>query len=360
MPAIIQSIQQVTITIPNSTATATGSLSPAVNTSNAAIWWNGQNTNYTGNAVQVCTVGVQLTNSTTLTATRSTATFANTVTVIVTVVEFISSVVNSIQYGTVPLSATTSGTYTLPTSVGANSFVILNGASGGNSVATSDPYVTLNQGTGVVTANMGASSTSTIYFCVVDLTSTVIASVQQIAVSINGFSTTSTTATITSVATANTILVSGGLIASNSSFFGFGSFTAQLTNATTVTFTRGGIGSAAIRPVVTVVQFQSNVLTANAVQRNTTTISSSSTTNTGTITSVNTAYALCNYCGFSGGTTTGNISPQQALATAVLTNATTETSTINTAAVANTTSWEVVEFLSTVTAQPQGLAILNP
>lgn len=345
--SIIKSIQAVSITIASGSTSNTATIN-AVTIANAATFLNGRTTNYTGNNQEFVNVAVTLTATNTVTATRGGST-TNAVTVAATIVEFQSAVVNSIQYGSVAISASTSGTTTLGTSVGSNSFVILNGETvAASATIGTEPVVSLNQGTGVVTATIGISGSPTVYFCVVDLTSTAIASVQQATFVGSTGTATTKTATINPVTTADTILVCGGLTTnSGGSIWNGSAFTAQLTNTTTVTFTRAATNSQNVNLLVTAVQFQSGVLTANAVQRGTTAISSSATSNTSGVTTVNTSFALCNYCGFAGGNASER--SDEALTTVVLSNATTVTSTLQTASAACTTSWEVVEFASATT-----------
>jgi hypothetical protein len=173
---------------------------------------------------------------------------------------------------------------------------------------------------------------------VVDLDSTVVASVQQRALTSTSTGTTDVD-TITSVTPGNTALFYNGLIRGGAVDINSVGYYQQLTNATTVTYTGNSAGSATSRiHMYTVVVFTGAALNGS-VQRGTIVLSAQ-TSNTATITSVTTAKSFVNWGNFAA-STTGSASVTQP--TLTLTNATTVTAAVN-AAGSPTVSYEVVQF----------------
>lgn len=152
---------------------------------------------------------------------------------------------------------------------------------------------------------------------------------------------TSNTATITSVAMANSRLRHLWSSVSSGGNFGQGAISLVLTNATTITATtQTDIGSTHVVSYE-ITEYWPGVL--RSVQRNTITLGAAVTSNTATITSVNTAKSELSYLGEQ----SDEAQNADSFAKVVLTNATTVTATRNGGGGAAGTaivSFEVAEF----------------
>jgi hypothetical protein len=343
--SVIKHIEQGSITIGSTSLTGTYTLagSYAVNAANTILIWDGRTTTTNSAALyERVATRITLTNSTTVTATRENST--DSVTVYFTVVEFASGV-NSVQYGTVPITATnTSGTTTLGSAVGSNAFVIWLGAS----VQTASQHetnvvtgVSLNTGTHVVTATIGVADptdTITTNFVVVDLDSSIVSGIQQIA-------TTSTaasgidTASISPISTASTVLFYGGVI----NAFGAGAdvniadYTQELA-ASAVTFTRNQVTNTISRThYFTAVSFNPGVI--KSLQRGTIPIPAATSQPATLATSVDTTKTFVNWGNFQSAASVARTTQPNL----VLTNTNTVTASVNTAG-SPTVAYEAVEF----------------
>jgi hypothetical protein len=341
--SLIKSIQNVSVTIAGSSATGTATIT-SVNTANTALFYGGQQVsgqnNFDGQYASI-----DLTNATTLTATRNISQ-STTVTVWVTVVEFQSSAVKSIQYGTASTGAAASGTATITSVTTTNSAIIFNGqvcqVASSSAMSSCLVHGVLTNAT-TVTATRGASSGSAVilHFCVLEFNSGILNSSTQAATIQIASAGTSNTATITSVTTSQTATMYGGLITSNGSGAGNVYAYAQLTNGTTLTVTRNSNAAVTTTVPVTVMEFKA--ANVNSLNRAKTTIASSASSQTATITAVNTSLTAISHLGMSdsaAGTAIGDN-----LGDASLTNATTVTmarGTSNTNSLDN--SWEAIEF----------------
>ena len=336
--SVISNIQNISITVAgagSNTATIT-----SVDTTKTIILMQGFTTPSISNSFyQGIIPRLSLTNATTVTATggRSDATF----TVNAVVITFASGV-NSIQKGTISIASGTSATATI-SAVGANAFVIwlgsnVNGAGGSDPIFNAYTNVVLTNST-TVTANIsGIDSTVVVGYIVADLGSTIVNTVQPVLHTTSGADTAnSETDTITSVTTGNTILVYNGASVGNSNPSNV-IWDTTLTNATTVTLTRGGTTGVATNTAYTVVQLAAGALNGS-VQRGAITYSSAAS-GTSTISSVTTSKSFVNFTGFH---TTGTTNPSICLSSLTLTNATTVTGNLNTSGT-GATQWEVVQF----------------
>lgn len=146
------------------------------------------------------------------------------------------------------------------------------------------------------------------------------------------------TATITAVNTDNAILVFLGASGSATTNINRMLTRVALTNATTVTGTRGN-GTNAMTIAFVVIEFQPGVI--KRVQRGTITIGSAAASNTDTITSVNTAKAVAIYLGHSSSNTGIDDSDWLRM---TLTDATTVTATRGDTTGTLIVSYQVVEF----------------
>ncbi len=336
--SIIVSITPISITIASGSTSNTQTIT-AVNTSNAALFYQGQ-TNSANDTNTNAWAHLVLTNGTTVTATRNAST-TTTVTVKGTVVEFTSAAIQSIQAGTITMTAVGSNTATISSVTTANSICIFLGQT-----ATSNNTTLTNASSGVVltnattvTANRGnTAGNATVSFMIVEFKAAVLNNIQPFAKTLTT-SSLSDTQTITSVNTANTLLVWGGDYSQVSAVIS-ALYEVVLTNSTTLTFTRTGTSSTTKTINVTVLEFASSIL--NSMQRGTT--SNASTSATATITAVNTAKAFSNYVGFNTNAAANNYIETNS--TVELTNSTTVTSRKASAGTSTSiTSWEVPEFI---------------
>lgn len=333
--AYLQSVQYGSITLGNGVASNTATIT-SVNTSLAYVVFLGQtwDTSTTNNKEWASVV---LTNGTTVTAQRG-ASGTNSVTVNFMVIEGTSSLIDTVQAGTVSISASTSGTATITSVDLTRSMIIYSGSnlsSTGTVPTAASAGITLTNAT-TVTATVGASSTVTVYYVVVQFKAAAIQSVQQRAI-VSTATTTTQADTITSINTANTLLFWGGISTTTSTWAVFSVY-AQLTSSTNVNLVRTGTAATSRTYNYTVVEFVSGVITS--MQRSTTSVASA-TSATSTITSVNTTKAVANFNGFNcTGTVYGEIEADM-----TLTNATTITAKKGIAgATTSIVGWEVAEF----------------
>ncbi|OWK47539.1 hypothetical protein [Fimbriiglobus ruber] len=327
---VIASIQPFSIAIGSGSTSATATIT-TVNTSNAVVFFQGFTTAYASSLAEFALARVALTNSTTVTATINSS--GNACTVYGTVVEFTSAAMaTSVQTGTITMSSSvTSGTATISSVTTADSSVFYLGlTTSGTSSTQADIWTTLalTNSTTVTAAKNSNGQAVTIGYAVVNFASGLINSVQPRSVTLTTAN-TSDTDTITSVVTANAMVVYAGCqVGANnapSTFF----YVPQLTGSTTVTLTRGGTSTTSRTMNYTVVEFASGVL--NSVQRGTIALHNV-TSNTATITSVSTSHAVANLNNFSSSLAAGD--PAETFPGVALTNATTVTATVQATAAA--------------------------
>jgi hypothetical protein len=337
--SVIQSIQQGTITIAAASASNTATIS-AVVTANSILIFNGITSTTTSSTLyHRATTRISLTNTTTVTATRINT--SDSVTVGFTVIEFASGV-NSVQQGTITITAGGTSNTGAVSAVGATAFVLYQGMAtndvSGISYAGYAASVTLTNST-TVTANIGAALTtdSIVGYMVVDLGSTIVSSVQQRTATNTGAS-SAWTDTISSVTVGQTLLFYNGVITTPKTAL-ITSFanTLELTNSTTVTLTRAGTSTTSQTVSYVAVTFAAAALNGN-IQRGTITLAAA-TSNTATITGVTTAKSAVIW----GNERVTSNTPATDLARLDLTNTTTVTATVNTAG-SPTVSYQVIQF----------------
>lgn len=337
----IRSIQTFEITIGTSATSNTATIT-SVTTGNSVIFFNGFTTTNSGTTIREYAARVELTNGTTVTAYRDTSSATHTVTARGTVVEFESAAISSIQHGTVTVGASnTGGTATISSVTTSRSVLFYLGVTNTTSTTSSNVVhcrIDLTDATTVTaTRNTSTSAVLTVGYIVVEFASGITQSVQPRSVTLtsNG---TSSTDTITSVTTGNTMLIYNGVTSGNTTLANF-MYNLQLTSATQVTLARTGTSTSTRTINYTAVEFASGMI--STVQRGTTAISSVTSADT-TITSVNTSKALCNATNFS----TDATNTHERYATAKLLNATTVRAEKNTAGSTDSTmGWEVIEFV---------------
>jgi hypothetical protein len=340
----LQSVQLFEITIASAGSSNTATIS-SVDATRSVIFLTGFTTTYSGTTLRDFIPSVTLTNSTTVTAQRGDVD-ASTVTVRGYVAEFTSAAVDSVEYGTISLAngvgsntATISAVTTARTSVfhlGQTSNVANATSTEGNIYHT----LTLTDSTTITADRNATSGASTVNFCAVQWASGVLQSMQTISRTLTSGN-LSDTETISSVTTGNTLLAYAGIRCSSSTetiYF----YTLELTNGTTVTYTRTATTSTSRTINYTVLEFIPGVLSQN-VQRGTTAMNNATQTDTA-ISSVNTSKSIVNYCGFRISATGG---ADQRSATIKLQDATTvrsDKAVGGGAGYTMTNSWEVAEF----------------
>lgn len=334
--SVISRIQSGTITIAAASSSNTATIT-SVDTTKSIIIYEGRQPTSTGSAnTNRSAARIALTNATTVTATRQNTNDA--VTVAFTVVEFASGV-NSIQSGTIAIAgAATSNTATI-SAVGANAFVLWLGGSTavtGLTWTTTECSAELTNST-TVTARCQTNEAMTIGYMVADLDTTIVSAIEQRAVT-NTSGNAAFTDTITSVDTNKAVLFyNGAIVPATSSTVTSFACTVVLTNATTTTITRIGTNTGSQTINYTVVTFATAALNGN-IQRGTITLSAQ-TSNTATISSVDTAKSFVNYGNFR--VTAANDNTD--IPTLTLTNGTTVTAAVN-AAGSPIAAFEVIQF----------------
>lgn len=297
---LVQSVEKVAITIGASASSNTATIS-SVDTSRTSLVWGGQVTSNTTTEDASLDMGtVTLTNATTVTANRNSA-GATTLTVYATVVQWRSSAVQSVQFGTLTLTTTqASNTATISSVTTTNAAVFFlgnyNALTGVLRNAANCILDLTNATTVTATRNTGTSTTVVCRFCVVEFKTGILNSnTQKVAFSESTLD--SNTATITAVTVGQTMLAYGGQTGQYSSSMN-GSYIARvyLSSTTTVTYERASAGAGQININCTVVEFKAASI-QNVQRGNSTSVLDGNTQADTTITSVNTAKAFYSYLG---------------------------------------------------------------
>lgn len=340
--SIIQSIQHISITIGTSSSSNTATIS-SVTTSNTIVFYNGCTTTDTGTGGDVLNVDVylSLSNATTVTATR--AGNSNTVTVLATIVEFVSGVLTSNQSGTISYTGT-SNTATIA-SVDTSKAVCFYLGSSANS-AGCDQYLnsaTLTNATTVTARNgSGGGVAKVLSYQVVEFSSACLKSIQVLAISAGANSQVNTT--ISAVNTGNTMVHYNGIETARTAWDN-AFFDVLLSNSTTVQINNGGnitnVNSATIR--CTVIEFNNGHI--NVLNRGVNTITTSSNITDATIGAVTIAKSLTSYCGMTQGQDTPTDLSTK-FASVLLQSTTNVRAQTNTTPVTGNVavSWEVISF----------------
>lgn len=313
---IVESVEQVSISIAAAATSNTATIS-SVTTSRSIVIFNGTTNDTTSDSSgQFCRL--DLTNSTTVTATRTNST--GNLVVKGFVIQFKSGTTNSVQQGTITVAgiSTTTNTATISSVNTSYSAVFYQGVSGAGTSGAENNYLTNVELTNSTTVTATRSNSSTgndvvLGYVVVEFSSSYIQSVQHVTVTLSAVA--SNTATISSVTTANCMTAYGHFRANDGDPDCFGKLT--LTNSTTVTASHSTTSTSFHKCVI--VEFISGVITS--VQRRTITIQDNVTSTTDTITSIDTAKSIVNYTGYSA----DGDNPAEAACTVVITDSTTLT-----------------------------------
>ena len=304
--SIIQSVQQVSITISSSSSSNTATLSPSVNTSNCMLIYGGLEIGNIGGLVAHSGWGMRfaLTNSTTVTATRTDSpTYAVTGTV--TVVEFISGVIDSRQEFVANIMAFTSTTIDTITSVNTSNTSIFQLGSQGSSgsISTSNQFsadTELVSSTSVKTTRTNSSGNLDVGIQVIEWNSAFIDSIQRLDTSLT-LSSGSATTTINRIDLDRTFLGYGGWGVIGGSSTRDRWFRTRIQNATTVQVQdAAGISTAQADPLTqNVIEFATG-LVASVQRGSISKLGSDGATKDATITAVDTTKTFVNFMGFAG------------------------------------------------------------
>lgn len=345
----VTNVQQVVITIAAGSTSGTASIT-SVNTSLSAVFYNGCTIPANGNAPNTTLCRVALTSATVVTATRNTADASNASTVYATVVSFAAAAIHSIQAGSVTISSGTSNTATITSVTTTNAAILYNGVittwtgGAGDNTADYTAAIALTNAT-TVTGTIGRNEgTYVINFTVIEFASGYLNSSTQ-AGTLSGTG-ASLTATITAVTAANSMVFYGGWTdtAASDGSHGVNAWL-TLTNGTTVTGTKNAASGGTTIFNFTVVEFKSAQV--KSMNRGSIAMTTVQTSNTATITAVNTTYSIPNFLGFTtGAAAAGNPNFGDSLAALNLSNSTTPNAQRGTiaASITNTVGYEIMEF----------------
>lgn len=318
--SIIQSIQSFSISISGTSATATIS---SVTTANSVIIYNGYQTTQTGRDSEQfggIYAKVVLTNSTTVTASTFDTAAAGAVVVKGYVVEFKSSVIQSVQVKEFVFGSASTKTISISSVTLANSAILYCGgqteSSAGTSNAENWSLPTLEFADNVsITANKNTFILQSYAQCnVVEFVSGIIKSRNQEIITVNP---SPTDATISAVNLNKTIMFYSGVRPGGN--VGTSLPSSFLYNSTTVRGVNGGSNNG--RTASQILEFNVGIA---SIQYGSVTIGVSSTSNTSTITSVNTSKSIVVFNGLTS-SSSSNFDSSITSATIELTNSTTVT-----------------------------------
>lgn len=341
MPSYITGVgvQQVAITMGAGTASATATIT-AVGARAFILYGGNSGSDPQGN--RSCTF-ITLTNSTTITATRSSAN--GTCIVRCSIVDATADLVTSVQYGTVTLVATNSSNTAAISAVNANSSALIYlGHTTGDTVSvptTQLPALSYAATTVTATVTTAVTSTMVVGFSMIEFNPSALLSNVQIFSTAWLNTATSTTQAITSVDVNNSLIIHAGHRSDNLTTFRTSKQRSNLTNATTVTIVVNLAGADTNNVYnFTVVEFIPGVF-SQPVQRGN--ISLSGTSSTATINSVAVSKSAC----FSTGSSSGGDTAYETFKCRVnLTNSTTVTGARGSASSSAVVNYAVAEFSS--------------
>lgn len=347
--ANILSVQPFSITVSGTASSGLATLSPSITTGTTLIFPAGSITTQTGTGPNTWLGYLQLASTTGVSLTMGHSPGAGlSVTYYGSVVEFNSSVVNSIQYGTITLATVpqlATGSFTLGTAVGANAFLIPLGM--GTTTSTEFTWGwSLNQTSGIVyvsayTSTAANSVSGTFAFVVADLTSAIVSGTQVAVGTGLSLNFSTTTLTISSVPTSATFIIHQGMVASstitNSTIY----YNAELASATGIAFSHQTNASLFGNFYACAVTLNPNMLTSNGVQRGLITLSggigSASITTVGTL-------AVQSSCRWTSTSTSGGGSNRMVGLT--LPSTTVVSASAGYSGSVDVTSWEVIDWVA--------------
>ena len=298
--AYVESIQKVSITIASGATTGTATIT-SVDTDYSFIVWGGFRTTETGQNTGATMSSVEITNGTTITATRGVSK-TTTVTLECYVVESSTDLIDSVQAVTIAIApTTTTNTATITSVATANSIAsylgnITDRASGGF-LSTDSSYVGLTNST-TVTANRqeaSSSTTNTLYAQIIEFNPDVIEGVSEELVSLTGTGTTGVkhTRSRTVSTLANEALFWQGMGTNNQFYYNCAAMVRAF-STTELVIDRLTAGNIIRKYALASVEFVSGVL--DATRKGNFTLTSGATGNT-TITAVDLDYAVVTQTG---------------------------------------------------------------
>jgi hypothetical protein len=339
----ILSIQEVDVAIAGGASSGTATISAV--SSLASIVWAGNTSNTAADDLTAVWATVTLTNSTTVTANRGSAA-ASALSVKCYVIDWSSDWVESVQFGSMTTSASTTATATISSVTTSRSAVFFLGhynTSANTNYARGLGRFDLTNST-TVTLTKGAATTDLLgKFCVVQFKAAKIQSLQTTSISMTSGN-SSATATISAVTANNTFMAYGGCTMGSSvtdPSISLGS--TGYTNTTTITATRSASTSGTVIVNGTVIEFTSGTL--NRVQREAAVAFAASTaTRTRSNTAVDTTKTFVSHLGNQTTVTTSNMG--SVVSTVEMTAASTMTATRGNTANDNALfRYEEVEFV---------------
>lgn len=257
----VTNIQQGSITIGASSTSATATIT-SVDTTKSWIIYLGHICSLNADQNDRASVKLTFTNSTTITANRNTNDGATVNVVRFVVITAETHLVQSVQTGSIAVTASTAGTATISSVDLTRSAVFYLGETGVDSgaIIARRHGLTLTNAT-TVTATANSSTTASVGYVVVQFRATAINSIQQFN---NAYTTANTTdnQTITAVVMANSMIAYGGVISG-----GTGTYSHQLTTTTNVQHNRAAISTTTRTPRYAVIEFKPGVI--RSIQRNT-------------------------------------------------------------------------------------------
>lgn len=338
-------VQQFSITIASAASTGTAIIS-AVG-SGAFILWGGENPSTASTDSQDLAY-LQLTNSTTITATRNGAASGDTIVIKGSIIDGdTSNLIKSVQQGTISFSsAQTSNTATIsPVTVGNAAVHFLGHSSANISLLIDEDWCRISLSGTTVTATRSTSGASlTCAFEIIEFQGTALTAnaVQQVSAS-SSTSVTSFTASLTNnVVMNNAISIYGGsTIASVTTSPATGLMSGALSATGTFTVSvNTGVADAKVYNA-SIVEFNSGVLNS-AVHRSTTTLTAATSNTSALSPTVNASYAGLSWLNNTATATLADLN--EAYGAGALTNGSTVTVTKNSSLTNITGSWEEFEF----------------
>ncbi len=340
---IVSSIQQVEITIPAGSNSQTATIT-SVDTSRTLLFYGGLRAQ--GNATfDQRFASVTFTNSTTLTAQTNTIDSSNSRTIKVTVFEYLSSAVSSIQYGTIAVSGNTA-TATISAIDPTRSAVVFLGQT--TNTATIDQArgnccLNLTNSTTVTATRGAANDNVSVNFAVIQYNASIISSVQEVTFSLTS---SGVSAPITPINLDNVMLIYGGNYFINLSILN-GPVTGQRNQTYGYMLDSSHIfGDTDPNPstsiqkglTITIVEFVTSIVKSN---QNARTIVASTPSQDVTISSIDIAKSVPLYLGGTPGNT-----GTSATIYGTIKNSSATQFTINTEQTASTAlmSWQITEF----------------
>lgn len=236
---------------------------------------------------------ITLTNSTTVTATRGVSDATDSVTVYATLVEWSSSAVSRVQYGTVTIaSGSSSGTASI-SSVNTSATGLTHCGQRTTQTGTTfgvnfSARITLTNDTTVTASRSGTSGALTVGFCIIEYLPSIIQSIQYVSVTSTAAS-NNDSGTISAVNLSNTIMFYNGVSCATNGVNAW-MYRCRMFSTTIPRFNRAGTSTSTRTNNACVVEFKNNVIKNN--QFNTSTLGSGTTSGNTSITAVDTSRTL--------------------------------------------------------------------